>query len=116
MIERGVAVDTPNQVSFVPSDISANSIVAISNEPASANGPYHVVRDQYSNMMDVTDTIARLTGRRFQLFKLAEFVPEIIRRSTRDDLVFPLLDFFIGAVDRLQLMEFKRYDSAQYQK
>jgi thioester reductase-like protein len=116
MINHGIGVETLNQVSFVPADIVANNVVAISNDPATLNGTYHVTQDEYANMMDVTNMITELTGRRFQLFKLAEFVPEVIRRSTKEDLLFPLLDFLIGSVDRIASMEFKRYDSSQYQR
>jgi len=116
MINHGIAVDTLNQVSFVPADIVANNIVAISNEPATIDGTYHIVADEYANMMDVTSIITGLTGRRFQLFKLQDFVPEMIRRCTRDDVLFPLMDFVVGSVDNLAAMEFKRYDSSQYRR
>ncbi len=116
MIHHGIGVDTLNQVSFVPAEVAANNIVAICREPSTVNGTYHVTRDEYANMMDVTNMITELTGRRFRLFKLREFVPEVIRRSTKDDLVFPLLDFLLGSVDRIAAMEFKRYDSSEYQR
>ncbi len=116
MINHGIGVDTLNQVSFVPADIVANNIVAISNAPDTIGSTYHVTRDQYSSMIDITSTITRLTGRRFELFKLADFVPEVIRRSTKDDLLFPLLDFLKGSVDSIASMEIKRYDSSSYQK
>ena len=116
MIQHGIAVDTLNQVSFVPGDIAGNNVVAICNEPKTVGGTYHVIRDEYANMMDVTNLITELTGRRFQFFKLREFIPEIIRRSTKNDLLFPLLDFLSGSVDRIAAMEFKRYDSLQYQR
>lgn len=116
MIHHGIGVDTLNQVSFVPADIVANNIVAICREPSTVNGTYHVTRDEYANMMDITSMMTELTGRRFKLFKLREFVPEVIRRSTKDDLVFPLLDFLLGSVDRIAAMEFKRYDSSEYQR
>jgi thioester reductase-like protein len=116
MIQHGIAVDTLNQVSFVPGDIAANNIVAICNERDTLNGTYHVIRDEYANMMDVTNLITELTGRRFQFFKLRDFIPEIIRRSTKNDLLFPLLDFLSGSVDRIAAMESKRYNSSQYQR
>jgi len=114
MVKHGIGVDTPNQVSFVPADVAANNIVAIASQPATRGSTYHVTRDEYSNMMDVTNAITELTGRRFQLFTLKDFVPEIIRRCTRDDALFPLLDFLSGSVDRIAAMEAKRYDNAQY--
>src|SRR5580704_8800710 len=54
MVNHGIGVDTLNQVSFVPADIVANNIVAISTTPGTGNKTYHVTRDDYSNMMDIT--------------------------------------------------------------
>ncbi|HET7189700.1 MAG TPA: thioester reductase domain-containing protein, partial [Gemmatimonadaceae bacterium] len=115
MIKHGIGVDTLNQVSFVPVDVTANNIVAVAYQPATVGRTFHVTRDDYANMVDVIRIIGARTGRRFQLFPLREFVPEVIRRCTRDDLLFPLLDFLIGSVDNISAMEFKRYDNASYQ-
>ncbi|MFY9910918.1 MAG: fatty acyl-AMP ligase [Candidatus Sulfotelmatobacter sp.] len=115
MVNHGIGVDTLNQVSFVPADIVANNIVAISTTPGTANKTYHVVRDDYSNMMDITGLITKATGRQFDKFSLPDFVPELIRRCRKEDLLFPLLDFLVGSVDNISAMEFKRYDSSSYQ-
>ena len=115
MVNHGIGVDTLNQVSFVPADIVANNIVAISTTPGTANQTYHVVRDEYSNMLDITRLITEATGRQFEIFTLPEFVPELIRRCRKEDLLFPLLDFLVGSVDNISAMEFKRYESSTYQ-
>jgi thioester reductase-like protein len=115
MVNHGIGVDTLNQVSFVPADIVADNIVAISTTPATANKTYHVTRDDYSNMLDITGLITKATGRQFEIFKLPDFVPELIRRCRKEDLLFPLLDFLVGSVDSISAMEFKRYDSSCYQ-
>jgi thioester reductase-like protein len=115
MVNHGIGVDTLNQVSFVPADIVANNIVAISTTPGTANKTYHVTRDDYSNMMDITRLITKATGRQFEIFRLSDFVPELIRRCRKEDLLFPLLDFLVGSVDNISAMEFKRYDSSSYQ-
>jgi thioester reductase-like protein len=115
MVNHGIGVDTLNQVSFVPADIVANNIVAISTTPGTANKTYHIVRDDYSNMMDITGLITKATGRRFEIFSLPDFVPELIRRCRKEDLLFPLLDFLVGSVDNISAMEFKRYDNSSYQ-
>jgi len=116
MVNHGIGVDTLNQVSFVPADIVANNIVAISTTPGTANRTYHVVRDDYSNMTDITGLITKATGRQFESFSLPDFVPELIRRCKKEDLLFPLLDFLVGSVDNISAMEFKRYDSSSYQR
>ncbi len=115
MINHGIGVDALNQVSFVPADIVADNIVAISTTPGTANRTYHVTRDDYSNMLDITGLITRSTGRQFEIFSLRDFVPELIRRCRKEDLLFPLLDFLVGSVENISAMEFKRYDSSAYQ-
>ena len=116
MIKYGVGADALNQVSFMPADTTANNIVAISNLPQTAGGVFHVTRDDYANMIDVTNIITQMTGRRFEPFGLPDFVPEVIRRCTREDFLFPLLDFLVGSIDNISAMEFKRYDSSEYQR
>jgi len=116
MVNHGIGVDALNQVSFVPADIVANNIVAISTTPGTANKTYHVVRDDYANMLDITGLITKSTGRQFEIFSISEFVPELIRRCRKEDLLFPLLDFLVGSVDNISAMEFKRYESSSYQE
>jgi thioester reductase-like protein len=115
MVNHGIGVDAMNQVSFVPADIVANNIVAISTTPGTENKTYHVTRDDYANMLDITGLITKATGRQFEVFSLPDFVPELIRRCRKEDLLFPLLDFLVGSVDNISAMEFKRYDSSCYQ-
>jgi thioester reductase-like protein len=115
MVNHGIGVEALNQVSFMPADVCAANIVAISEMPKNGHPVYHVTRDHYASMVDITNIITKLTGRTFELFSLPTFVPEVIRRCTKDDLLFPLLDFLIGSVDSISSMEFKRYDSSGYQ-
>ena len=115
MVNHGIGVDALNQVSFVPADITANNIVAISTTPGTVNKTFHVVRDDYANMMDITDLITKATGRRFEIFGIRDFVPELIRRCRKEDLLYPLLDFLVGSVDNISAMEFKRYENSTYQ-
>jgi thioester reductase-like protein len=115
MVNHGIGVDALNQVSFVPADITANNIVAIATTPGTANKTYHVTRDDYANMLDITGLITKATGRQFEIFSLPDFVPELIRRCRKEDLLFPLLDFLVGSVKNISAMEFKRYDSSCYQ-
>jgi hypothetical protein len=90
--------------------------VALSLSEGTLGQTLHVTRDRYIHMGDVLGEITRLTGRRFELFDLPDFVPEVIRRCTRDDPLFPLLDFLRGSIDNISSMEFKRYDNTNYQR
>ena len=49
------------------------------------------------------------------MYDLPSFVPQVIRRCTRADPLYPLLDFLVGSVDNISRMEFKRYESSNYQ-
>src|SRR5690606_9851099 len=115
MINHGIGVDTHNQVSFTPVDVVANNIVAISDSPETINKTFHIVRDRYNNMMDITNIISKLSDQKFNNLKLPDFVPQIVERCTKDDLLFPLLDFLIRSVDNISAMELKLYSNAEYQ-
>lgn len=116
MIKHGITVDSLNQVSFTPVDATANNIVAISQDEKSLGGNYHVVRDDYNNMLAITDLIASSIGIRFKPLPLKQFVDETIRLCTSQDPLYPLLDFLIHSEPNISAMEFKRYDSRAYQE
>lgn len=116
MINHGIGVDTFNQVSFTPADVAASNIIAISNLRDTVGKTFHVVRDEYYKMTDYTSEITRQIGQEFELFDLPRFVPEIINRCTENDLLFPLLDFMVRSEEKISSMEFKRYDSRNYQE
>lgn len=115
MIRHGLGVTARNQVSFTPADITADNIVAIANREDTLSGTFHVVRDQYETMQDVTDLIAAKRGIRFEMFSLTDFIPQIVNRCTRIDPLYPLLDFLVDSVDKISSMESKRYVSSGYQ-
>ncbi|MFM7668021.1 MAG: thioester reductase domain-containing protein [Bacteroidota bacterium] len=116
MVKYGIGTSARNQVSFSPADLAANNIVAISEIPHSIGKTFHVTRDEYSSMQDVTEILSKLSGKKFQHFQLKEFVPEVISRCKKDDLLFPLLNFLVRSVDNISSMEFKRYDNSNYRK
>jgi len=116
MIKHGIGTSAQNQVSFTPADLGANNIVAISNIDESVGNVFHVTRDSFSNMQDVTDLLSEMTGIPFQNFPLVDFVPEVVCRCGKDDLLFPLLNFLVRSVDNISSMEFKRYDNSNYRK
>jgi len=115
MLKYGIGTSAQNQVSFTPADHAANNIVAISNVDASIGLTFHVTRDVYSTMQDVTDKLAILAGKSFKNYALNTFVPEVVNRCEKHDLLFPLLNFLVRSVDNISAMEFKRYDNSNYQ-
>ena len=84
--------------------------------PESVGLTFHVTRDQFSSMEDVTTILGKLAGIEFRNYPLKDFVPEVISRCKKEDLLFPLLNFLIRSVDNISSMEFKRYDNSNYQK
>lgn len=116
MLKYGIGTSAGNQVSFTPADLAANNIVAISNLDSSAGLTFHVTRDTYSTMQDVTDKLSIFTGKSFVNYDLKSFVPEVVSRCQKNDLLFPLLNFLVRSVDNISLMEFKRYDNGNYRK
>lgn len=116
MMNHGLGTTAQNQVSFTPADLAAGNIVAISGVPASVGATYHVTRDEYANMSDITAILGELTGRPFQSCGLHAFVPEVITRCHPGDILFPLLDFLVRSVDNISAMEFKRYDNSRYRR
>lgn len=116
MLKHGISTTSQNQVSFSPADVVADNIVAISNDSKSVGNTYHVTRDSYSNMGHITSILADLTSREFTDLTLDDFVPEVIDKCGKDDLLFPLLSFFTRSITNITSMEFKRYDNSNYQQ
>src|SRR6185369_2945709 len=116
MIKHGIGTEAANQISFLPADVIAANMVAIANQPDTIGLTFHMTRDRYASVADVLNAVTRLTGRPFKLYDLNAFVPEVIRRCTREDPLFPLLDFLVGSIDNISSMEFKRYDNANYRR
>ena len=101
---------------FSPADLAADNIVAISSLPASLGKTFHVTRDTYATMQDITTIMGRLIGYSFTNFTLKDFVSEVIERCQKDDLLFPLLNFLVRSIDNITSMEFKRYDNKNFQR
>jgi len=116
MIKHGVAPDAKNQVSFLPADVAAHNIAVLLAQPGLSGKTFHVTVDDYYNMVDVTREITRTHGYSFAYYPIPEFVAEMNRRCTKDDLVFPLLDFFNRSHPKILAMSHKRYNNDRYRE
>jgi thioester reductase-like protein len=114
MIRHGVAVDAHNQVSFLPVDVAAHNLATLFARRDLTATTFHVTVDAYYNMADVTREITRSHGYGFTYLAIPEFVAEMNRRSTRDDPIYPLLDFFNRSHTKIAGMAAKRYDNEAY--
>jgi thioester reductase-like protein len=116
MIHHGLTTTAQNQVSFSPADQVAANMVAIAGLPDTVGGTFHVTRDAYASLLDVTDLLGAILGRTFEPHSLDRFVPLVIERCKEGDLLFPLLNFLVRSVDLITGMEFKRYDNRHYRE
>ncbi len=115
MLKHGIGVDAPNEISILPVDVAARNICAVGLDGKVSERCFHVTRGDHAQMSDLMAAMAAQTGRKFELFKAKDFIPEVIRRCTREDPLFPLVDFFIHYVDRIVATEHKSYDSRVFQ-
>ena len=116
MVQHGIGTTAANQVSFSPADQTADNIVSVALQPASLDKTFHVTRDDYASMQDVTSILADLSGKSFTHYPITAFIPQVTSRCQQGDILFPLLDFFLRSTDNIAAMEFKRYDNANYQR
>jgi thioester reductase-like protein len=114
MLDQGITTTAQNQVSLMPADVTANNIVAIANLPVTLGETFHVTRDEYATLTDITEIFNELTQTEFTRYPVKEFVPLMIERCRKGDLLFPLVNFFVHSADNITAMEFKRYDSRAY--
>lgn len=115
MLNHRMGTSAQNQVSFSPADRAADNIIAIAGVPDSVGATYHVTRDAYANMADITTILSTLTDQPFVNFPLHDFVPKVIELCQKEDILFPLLGFFERSSDNIRAMQFKRYDNSNFQ-
>jgi thioester reductase-like protein len=116
MINNGIAVHAANQISFLPGNIAADNIVGIFKQRDLTARTFHVTADDYYNMMDITRLISSQYGYQFVYYDIPDFVAEVKRRCTKDDLLYPLLDFFTRSHEQIAAIQHKRYNNDHYRK
>lgn len=113
MINHGLGLRAPNQVSFVPADTVANNIVALMVQ-GGAPGVFNITADEYYTLEDVTEIVTRDFGYRFTYRGIRPFLTTMKAIARREDPVYPLLDFFESSRERFVAMEHKRYCNRRY--
>jgi thioester reductase-like protein len=116
MLNHGISTTAQNEVSLAPADVAAHNIVAISRLSDTIGQTFHVTRDDYATLLDVSALLGEQTGTRFVDYPVKEFVATMIARCRRGDLLFPLVDFLVHSADNITAMEFKRYDNSNYRR
>lgn len=116
MINHGIAVNTLNQISFLPADIVAHNIAAIFEQRRAAGGTLHVTADNYCNLTDITQIINCDYGYPFVYYDIPEFVEELTCRCTKADPLYPLLPFINQSHLKIAAMQHKRYNNSRYRE
>jgi thioester reductase-like protein len=116
MIRHGLTVDSPNQLSFLPVDICARNIVALSLNEDRIAPVLHMTSDDHHTIADICRTISRLFGYQFSEIGLEDFVAHAHAHCTPDDSLYPLLSFLDRNTARILRMGAKRYDSTAYRR
>jgi thioester reductase-like protein len=116
MINYGLAVNTRNQISFLPADIVADNIAAIFRKRPMVGGTLHVTADSYYNLSDITQLIASKYGYPFVYYDIPQFVAELTRLCASSDPLYPLLHFIHQSHLKIAAMQHKRYDNSRYRE
>lgn len=116
MIRYGIAVDATNQLSLLPVDHVAKSIVAIAAGRNDGNQTFHLTASTYYSITDVVRHIESQCGFRFAYLSIDDFMGRLNALATPKDPVFPLLDFFNRAAPHVNRMALKRYDNAGFRR
>jgi hypothetical protein len=60
--------------------------------------------------------MTRLYGYEFTYHDIPDFVKKMNAYCTRNDLLYPLLDFFNRSYGKIEAMQYKRYSNARYRQ
>jgi len=116
MINHKMAVDLRNDAAFLPVDVAADNVISIFKLPRTDGDTFHVTADDYHNMLDVTRSISKQFGYTFKTYSVGDFIDEMNRICTKDDLLYPLLTFCNRFYRKIEAMEDKRYDNRAYRQ
>lgn len=116
MIRHGLTVDAPNQVSFLPVEICAHNIIALSRKEEEIAPVLHMTADNYHTIAEICRRISERFGYQFTEVSLPNFVSHAHRYCGPDDDLYPLLSFLDRNTARILRMGAKRYDSSNYRR
>lgn len=114
MIRYGVSIDSPNQVSFLPVDVCANNLIALSLLDEPTPNTFHLTADSYYNMQTVCTLISHKFGYPFRYISIPDIIEHMNTHCSEGDSLFPLVPFFNKNYRRILQMSHKRYDNQNY--
>lgn len=114
MIRHSLSLTSANQLSFIPVDVCANNVVALSLVDEPAPRVVHVTADSYYTMQEICSLINLRFAYAFQWVPLGTFMDYMNAHCPVSDPMFPLLAFFNENWRRIETMRDKRYDNSEY--
>ena len=114
MIRHGITVDAQNQLSFLPVDMCARNIAAISLLDTAPDSTFHITTGRYYTISDVCAVIEERFGYPFVSTSLDGFIDHLDHHCGPGDELYPLVPFFKKNVERIRHMSDKRYGNEHY--
>ncbi|TWT84864.1 Long-chain-fatty-acid--AMP ligase FadD29 [Planctomycetes bacterium CA13] len=115
LIRYGLRPNCGNQLSFIPADIAAKNIVAVSLCDEATDDTFHVTANNYYNMSQICECISRCYGYEMRECSLDGLIEHVNENCTREDPLYPLVPFINRNFKKLAEMEEKRYATAKFQ-
>lgn len=112
-LNHGVALNIPNQISFMPVDKVAHDIVLISLCQDPKHKVYHIA-SSYANLPMICRYLTETYQFQFQYLSLADFNQHLLNFASVKDLIYPLVSFFNAHYHRIDKMRHKRYGRKNY--
>jgi thioester reductase-like protein len=116
LIRHGIGIDCANQISFLPVDVAARNLIALSLMDLPTPVTFHLTADNYYALPAVLDVISQEFGYSFRYLDLADFVRSINTGCRENELLFPLVPFFTRNYRKMERMRDKRYDNTTYRQ
>lgn len=113
-IRHGVAPLMKNQLSFLPAEVCANNIVAISRDPGTIGCTFNVTTDQDYTLDTVMRIVSQTHGYPIALVSMEEFIDHIDRYADQRDSLFPLKPFIKNNKTKFRAIEHLRYGNTEY--
>lgn len=113
LLNHQVAIDIPNQISFMPVDQTAEDIIAISLQEHPKHKVYHLAAE-YANLPMICRYFSEHYHYSFNYMSLSEFNNHLQQHATEKDLIYPLVSFFNTHYKKIEKMNKKRYCRNNY--
>lgn len=113
LLNHNIAIDIPNQISFMPVDEATAEIVALSLLDKPEHIVYHITAD-YANLPMICSYLTKKYNYQFNYLNFDQFNQHLKQNASSQDLVYPLINFFDTHHKKMDKMHNKRYCRKNY--